>query len=88
MFNTKIIYTIGPSCSDIDILKKMIESGMDIARLNFSHGNYNDHLNNIKMIKKLNEKYGYSVKILQDTLPKPQCGTSSGALPWPWWDWY
>lgn len=66
MLNTKIICTIGPSCSNIDILKQMIESGMDIARLNFSHGNHNEHLNNIKMIKKLNERYGYSVKILQD----------------------
>jgi len=66
MFKTKIICTIGPSCSDIDILKKMIEEGMDIARLNFSHGNHKEHLNNIKMIKKLNKKYGYSVKILQD----------------------
>ncbi|MCG3256258.1 MAG: pyruvate kinase, partial [Candidatus Heimdallarchaeota archaeon] len=40
---TKIVCTIGPSSSSENILKKMIDSGMDLARLNFSHGNHQSH---------------------------------------------
>lgn len=40
---TKIICTMGPSCWDVDMLVKMLDSGMDVARLNFSHGDHKTH---------------------------------------------
>ena len=52
---TKIIATIGPSSSDYDILKEMIKSGVDVVRLNFSHGDIESHRNNLEIIKSLSE---------------------------------
>ena len=40
---TKIIATIGPACDEVETLKQMIEGGMNVARLNLSHGNFDEH---------------------------------------------
>lgn len=61
-----IICTIGPSCDTSETLKRMAEAGMDIARLNFSHGTHAQHGRWISLIRQLNRKHGFSIKILQD----------------------
>ena len=63
---TKIIATIGPSSNDEKTLLKMIKNGMSVARLNFSHGKYEDHRDVIKKIRKLSENEDIPVAILQD----------------------
>lgn len=63
---TKIVATIGPASSSKAMLKTMIESGMNIARLNFSHGKYEDHSKVIKNIRELNEELGTHVGMLAD----------------------
>lgn len=63
---TKIICTIGPSSGSPTVLRKMMLAGMDIARLNFSHGSWSDHAGYIETIRGLNEKYHRHIRILQD----------------------
>ncbi len=63
---TKIVATIGPASSDEPTLSRMIRKGMSIARLNFSHGSYEDHLKTIRNIRKISKKEGIPVAILQD----------------------
>ena len=67
MRKTKIICTIGPATSSFDMLEKMVEAGMDIIRLNMSHGDHQSHEKIIKAIKTLNKKVKYPVPILLDT---------------------
>ena len=64
---TKIICTIGPSSNTIDMIRKMKDKGMDIARLNFSHGNHEDHLKIIEMIKEINKDLEIPIGIMLDT---------------------
>jgi len=66
MKRTKIVCTIGPSSESVEILKKMIISGMDVARLNFSHGSHNGHLKIINNIRKASKRTGKTVAILGD----------------------
>ncbi len=63
---TKIVCTIGPACKDPAILEKMIAAGMNVARLNFSHGTHEEHAEMIKTIRALAEKTGEPIAILQD----------------------
>ena len=63
---TKIICTIGPSSSDENTIRQMINNGMDVARLNFSHGSLAEHKEKIKMIRSVSEKLNHPVAILQD----------------------
>ena len=63
---TKIICTLGPTSGTFEELKALAETGMNIARLNFSHGNHEDHLNRIETLRKLHEA-GYPVAIMMDT---------------------
>ena len=63
---TKIICTLGPSTQTISVIVKLIRAGMNVARLNFSHGTHENHLLLIKNIRKASEKTGISVAILQD----------------------
>jgi len=66
MKKTKIVATIGPSTSSKDVLKKMMLGGLDVCRLNFSHGSYVDHKKSISIIKELNKELNLQVSILGD----------------------
>ncbi|MFH1754000.1 MAG: pyruvate kinase [Candidatus Omnitrophota bacterium] len=66
MIRTKIIATIGPSSEKPAVLRKMINAGLDIARLNFSHGTHAEHIKKILTIRSLNKKMRRSIKIMQD----------------------
>ncbi len=67
MRKTKIVCTIGPACSDEKTLVAMCEAGMNVARLNFSHGTHADHKARIDLIKKVRKKCGVSLAIMLDT---------------------
>ena len=62
----RIVATIGPSCQEENILKAMIEGGMDVARLNFSHGKHEEHAARIVSLRKLSAELDKPVTILQD----------------------
>lgn len=64
---TKIICTIGPSSCDRETMRSMISAGMSVARLNFSHGSYEDHLGVISLLKELREEMQRPVAIMLDT---------------------
>jgi pyruvate kinase len=66
MKRTKIVATIGPSSASKDTLKEMIFSGMNVCRINFSHGAYEDHRNVVKYVRELNEELNTNVAILAD----------------------
>jgi pyruvate kinase len=68
---TKIVCTIGPASSSPETLEKMILAGMNIARLNFSHGEFEDHAENIRRIRQASGKTGIPVAIMAD-LPGPK----------------
>lgn len=67
MRKTKIICTIGPASESFEKLCELIESGMNVARLNFSHGSHEEHAARIVNIRKASEKLGKTVAILLDT---------------------
>ena len=67
MRKTKIVCTIGPACSDRETLIKMCRAGMNVARLNFSHGTHEGHQKCIDMIKSVRDELDLPVAILLDT---------------------
>lgn len=67
MRKTKIICTIGPACEDEKTLTEMVRAGMNVARLNFSHGTHEDHLKKIELIKRVRKKLNAPVAIMLDT---------------------
>ncbi len=76
MRKTKIVCTIGPACNNEKTLTEMCLAGMNVARLNFSHGTHEDHLKNIELIKKVRTKLGLPIAILLDTKgPEYRIGT-------------
>ncbi|MEN0048967.1 MAG: pyruvate kinase [Bacteroidota bacterium] len=64
--HTKIVATVGPASSSYEMLKKLVRAGVDIFRLNFSHGKHEDHKTVIDRIVKINEDHGTHVGILAD----------------------
>jgi len=71
----RIVATIGPASSDEATLGKMVLAGMDVARLNFSHGNYEDHGKTLSNIRAAEEKWGKPIAVLQDLCgPKIRTG--------------
>ncbi len=67
MRKTKIVCTIGPACRDRDTLIRMIEAGMNVARLNFSHGTHEYHAETIKLLKEIRHELGVPLGIMLDT---------------------
>lgn len=67
MRKTKIVCTIGPASETIEKLIQLIEAGMNVARLNFSHGNFEEHGQRIQNIREASQKTGKNIAILLDT---------------------
>ena len=63
---TKIVATLGPACSSKKIIKEMIDAGVNVFRINFSHADYEDVTERIAIIRELNEEFGYTTAILAD----------------------
>ena len=63
---TKIVATLGPACSTREVLKDMIDAGVNVFRVNFSHADYDDVQSKIELIRGINEEFGYNTSILAD----------------------
>jgi len=63
---TKIVATLGPACSSKEVIKKMIDAGVNVFRINFSHADYADVKERIDIIRGLNNEFGYNTAILAD----------------------
>jgi pyruvate kinase len=62
-----MIFTIGPASDSEEILSKLIQSGMNVSRHNFSHGDHEEHRKRIELVKTLREKYGKPIAVMLDT---------------------
>jgi pyruvate kinase len=59
---TKIVATLGPASSDPDLLEQMIRAGVDVVRLNFSHGKAQDHIERARLVREAAQRAGDSLK--------------------------
>ncbi len=66
MRRTKIVATIGPASSDPETVVQLLKAGMDVARLNFSHGTHESHARTIAMLRQVSHEHGYALGLLQD----------------------
>ena len=64
---TKVVCTIGPASENVETLTKLAQAGMNIARLNFSHGSHEEHLARIKMVRQVSEATGINLGVALDT---------------------
>jgi pyruvate kinase len=64
--STKIVATLGPASSDPAVLERMVRAGVDVVRLNFSHGTADDHLKRAELVKEISRKVGRTVAIMCD----------------------
>ena len=67
MKKTKVVCTIGPASDSVDVLTQMAQAGMNVARLNFSHGTYKEHAKRIEHIREVEKKTGITIGIMLDT---------------------
>jgi pyruvate kinase len=63
---TKIVATVGPASNNKDMLRALVKEGVDVFRLNFSHGKHEDHLKVINYVREINEELGTHIALLQD----------------------
>ena len=63
---TKIVATLGPATEDREVLKKVLAAGVNVVRLNFSHGHAQDHINRAEMVREISKELGIYVGILGD----------------------
>ena len=76
MKQTKIICTLGPSSQDYDTILRMAQAGMNIVRLNFSHGTHEEHKERIDLVRKVEKENGVNLGIMLDTKgPEIRLGT-------------
>ena len=66
MRRTKIVATLGPACWDEDTLRKLIQAGLNVARLNFSHGDHETHSRTLERLRKVAGEEGRHVGVLRD----------------------
>src|SRR4051812_3796350 len=79
MHKAKIICTLGPSSDTPEVIEGLIRAGMNVARLNFSHGTQEDHRRRVNTIRKVSRKLGIPVAVLQDVQgPKIRLGRFEG----------
>src|SRR5512136_2111401 len=79
MRRTKIVCTIGPASSSPEVLRRLIRTGMNVARLNFSHGTHEEHGRVLASIRQISEELGIPVAVLQDLQgPKIRLGKFRG----------
>jgi pyruvate kinase len=78
---TKIVATIGPASRSPEVLVKLVQAGMSVARLNFSHGSYEDHAQTVAMLRQVSEQLDIPITILQDLQgPKIRVGELKAGL--------
>ncbi len=78
---TKIVATLGPATSKKEVLRDMINAGVDVFRINFSHADYTDVEERVKMIRELSEEMGVNISILGDLQgPKLRVGVMAGEV--------
>jgi len=78
---TKIVATLGPATSNKTVLKAMLDAGANVFRINFSHADYEDVKERVKMIRELNDEFGYNASILGDLQgPKLRVGVMKGEV--------
>ena len=82
MSRTKIVATLGPASETRESIARLIDAGMDVARMNFSHGTYEDHAKRIAMVRDAAAAAGRAVAVLQDLQgPKIRTGLLAGGRP-------
>ena len=67
MRRTKVVCTIGPASDDMDVLRRMVAAGLNVARLNFSHGSHAEHNERIARIRRVADESGLHIPIMLDT---------------------
>ncbi len=78
---TKIVATVGPASSDPAVLRQMVEAGVDVFRLNFSHGTHEQHTRQLLAIRAIAEETGIQLAVLQDLCgPKIRLGEIPGGV--------
>ena len=70
MRKTKIVCTLGPAANDKETIKKLAGAGMNVARLNFSHGDHEEHGRRIELIKEVEKELGISYPTVRNRLDK------------------
>lgn len=67
MLKTKIICTLGPATDDEAVLRQLMKGGMNVARMNFSHGTYDEHTKRIEMFKRIRKEFHFPIALMLDT---------------------
>ena len=67
MRKTKIVCTMGPATDNPDVLRNLMLAGMNVGRINFSHGNYKDQDERVKLFKSIRDELGLPIPLLLDT---------------------
>ncbi|MCK5173904.1 MAG: pyruvate kinase, partial [Planctomycetes bacterium] len=72
---TKIVATTGPSCSDVEAIASLIDDGVDVFRLNFSHGDFKTHASILKAVNEARSRFTHSIAVAGDLCgPKIRVG--------------